>query len=62
MSSMTCGEKFYFAAVGVPAHGPGSLVLAQQKTWTEASIAVRAVRVFTSGVLLASLVHRNLLP
>jgi hypothetical protein len=41
-------------------YGIGSLLLAGQKTWAEVSIAVRAMLVFTAGVLLASLIHRNL--
>jgi hypothetical protein len=41
-------------------YGVGSLLLSQQKTRAEVSIAVRAMLVFTAGVLLASLIHRNL--
>jgi hypothetical protein len=41
-------------------YGIGSLLLAQRQTWAEIRIAVRAMLVFTAGVLLASLIHRNL--
>lgn len=41
-------------------YGVGSLLLARQKTWAEVNIAVRAIFVFAAGVLVASLIHRNL--
>jgi uncharacterized membrane protein YoaK (UPF0700 family) len=41
-------------------YGVGSLLLAQRQTWAEVSIAVRAMFVFTAGVLLASLIHSSL--
>ena len=41
-------------------YGIGSLLLARQQTWAEVRIAVQAMLVFAAGVLLASLIHRNL--
>jgi hypothetical protein len=41
-------------------YGIGSLFLARQQTWAEVRIAVQAMLVFAVGVLLASLIHRNL--
>ncbi len=42
------------------AYAVGSLLLARCKSWAEVSIAVRAMFVFTAGVLVASLIHMDL--
>jgi hypothetical protein len=41
-------------------YGIGSLLLARRRTWAEVRVATTATLVFTAGVLLASLIHRNL--
>jgi len=41
-------------------YGIGSLLLARCKTWSEVRISVTAIFVFALGVLLASLLHRQL--
>ena len=41
-------------------YGVGSLMLARRKLWLEIRIAVTATLVFAFGVLLASIIHREL--
>jgi hypothetical protein len=41
-------------------YGLGSLMLSRQQTWTEVRVAVIGIFTFTFGVLLASLIHREL--
>lgn len=41
-------------------YGVGSLMLARRQTWPEIRIAVTATLVFAVGVLLASIIHRQL--
>jgi hypothetical protein len=41
-------------------YGIGSLLLASRRSWPEVRVAVVATFVFAMGVLIASLVHRNL--
>jgi hypothetical protein len=44
----------------IPVLWGGQLSVGSAKTWIEVSIAMHAMLVFTTGVLLASLIHRNL--
>jgi len=50
--------QIYFAPL--LAYGIGSLVLARERTWPELRVGVTALGVFAAGVLIASLLHRNL--
>ena len=50
--------QIYFAPL--LAYGVGSLLLAREHTWPELRVGVTALLVFAVGVLIASLLHRNL--
>ena len=50
--------QIYFAPL--LAYGVGSLILAREHTWPELRVGVTALLVFAVGVLIASLLHRNL--
>lgn len=50
--------QIYFAPL--LAYGIGSLLLARERTWPELRVGVSALLVFAVGVLIASLLHRNL--
>jgi hypothetical protein len=41
-------------------YGVGTLLLARRRTWAEIQVATTAMLVFAAGVLLASVIHRNL--
>ncbi len=52
--------QIYFAPL--LAYGLASFYLARKRTWPDIRVGVTAMLAFAGGVLLASLLHRRLLP